>query len=313
MANNESPRSFPVGYSIERTSGFIMNTKHVRAYRDFLILLAAVILICVLYGAVSVSRFNQTPHTSIGFTETDPTTMDIHFRGGDTSSWIKSAAHLHGNVFDAIIRNDAKDMVSTWTLRVNIQGDCYLNQFWNGDVEIHQHVASGEEKVQTLNLAKYDLEAIELDYIIDASDLLLPLEAGDYFIYYPSAAFREMPLDSGDEAIVGMIVYYRSKIDLSDYQIDFFYQMDMTREPLFYVICALTGLWVLLFGICVSMNYAYRKAQKEMELKKSGISCMAELYAVIYIIDLVANTIIPVGMSEEQDQNRPKTSQLTSS
>ncbi|MCR5691065.1 MAG: HAMP domain-containing histidine kinase [Eubacterium sp.] len=43
-----------------------------------------------------------------------------------------------------------------------------------------------------------------------------------------------------------------------------------------------------------------------MELRKSGISCMSDLYSLIYIVDLLEDKITPVWSSEEDDKERPK-------
>ena len=103
-----------------------------------------------------------------------------------------------------------------------------------------------------------------------------------------------------------MLLYFKEDIDLTDYRLDYCYKMGMMQGPLFPVICALLVLLCLLLGVYLTLSYAYRKAENDMELRKSGIACMAELYAAIYIIDLQADSITPVGMSEEADERRPK-------
>lgn len=82
--------------------------------------------------------------------------------------------------------------------------------------EIHQHTKT-TEKVQTLDLRTCEEQGIT--YKIDVqqmdSDLMIPLDAGDYFIYYPSAAAKEEKLPESvsgtadaPEIKVGFIAYY---------------------------------------------------------------------------------------------------------
>ncbi len=271
-----------------------------------LYLLLALTVVCIIYHITSVYKFNSTKHSVKGLAEDEPVYVDIHFREGDTSSWIKRNMGLYGKIYDASLANNADNEISEWTLRINITGDCYINQFWNGEAEIHQHVSEKKEKIQTLNLAHYDENAITLDYVINESDLMIPLEAGDYIIYHPSVSLGENPVEANHETVVGFILYFKEDIDLTDYTLDYYMKRGLTQGPLFPVICAMSVLFLLIFGSYLTSNYAYRKAQKEMDLRRSGIACMAELYAAIYIIDLDENTLTPVGMTEEADRKRPK-------
>ncbi len=282
-----------------------MSVRQSRTFRYVLIVLGAIAVACIILHIAMVSKHNSTPHTSEGMDETQDTYVDIHFRGGDTSSWKKRDMDLTGMIYDAVVKNGSDQEVSSWTLQINIAEDCYLNQFWNGESEIHQYVQSGEEKVQTLNLADYDENTIELDYVIDESDLLIPLKKGDYIIYHPSVTVREMPIDAASEMVVGFILYYKDEISVSDYKLEFYYQMSLMQGPMFVFIAVLFILWLLTFGVYIAMIMAYKQAQKEMELRRSGIACMAELYEAIYIINLKENSIEVVSASEG-DSTRPK-------
>mgnify|MGYP002626133940 CR=1 FL=1 len=53
-----------------------------------------------------------------------------------------------------------------------------------------------------------------VDYELYSGDTLVE---GDYIIYYPEEGMREMPIESGDETIVGCIFYYAEDLDISDY------------------------------------------------------------------------------------------------
>ncbi len=282
-----------------------MNARQSRVFRYLLSILGALIVACIIAHIAIVSKYNSTLHTSHGLADSEATYVDIHYRGGDTSSWLKRSIGLTGKIYDATLINNAENTVSSWTLRIDITGNCYLNQFWNGESEIHQHDSSGKELVQTLNLADYDQDSIKLDYTINESDLLIPLKKGDYIIYHPSESVGETPVGGGKEAVVGFILYFKEEVDVSDYSLEYYYQMGLMHGPLFVLIFVLLSLWVLSFGIYLAANMAYKRAQKEMELRRSGIACMAELYASIYIINLREDSLEVISTYSEEN-NRPK-------
>ncbi len=285
-----------------------MNERQARLFRWALIILSLLVMLFAALQAVTVSTFNNTPRSTAGLKETEEVYADLHARGTETSSWEKIETGLTGNTYDVEIHNRSGMEVSTWTLRINLQGECWLNQFWNGEVEIHQQADTGEEKVQRLNLANYKKDELILDYTIDASDLLIPLKKGDYLVYYPSAAVGEMPVEAGQNAMIGMIFYQQhgAKLDLMDYTLEYHYNRLISQGVLFVVFCGLGGILLLTAGYYLSSRMAYRRAQKDLDNRVAGISCMTELYSLIYIIDRDTNKIIPVGIDEEEDKKRPK-------
>lgn len=283
-----------------------MSARLRRNYQIAVIILIIAMVTCFYVQYLTIAAYNEKPHVSTGPSDAADCSAVIVQRGDDTSSWYKQDTGLTGQIYDATVSNKTPEMVSSWTMTINIQGSCYLNQFWNGQVEIHQHTSRGDEVVQTLTLADYDQSALKVSYRMDGSDLLIPLEKGDYIVYYPSEKFSEMPLDASSQTVVGMIVYYQDGVDLSDYRVDYFCHREFTDGPAF-VLLVLIGILLALVLITYHIvQHAYRQAEKALELRKSGLSCMSELYAVIYLIDLVANTIVPVGVSDEDDSIRPK-------
>ncbi|MCR4902978.1 MAG: response regulator [Butyrivibrio sp.] len=283
-----------------------MNLMHKNLIRKLLIIIGIMVLLCAGLQFTMISVFNSKIHTTVGLAKDEPAYMDIHFRNDNTSSWVKQELELNGMIYDATLFNGTTDEIRSWTLRINIKGDCYLNQFWNGLVEVHQNVGTPDEKIQTMGLNSYDLADVELDYIVDGSDLLIELSEGDYIIYYPSEKFKEMPIKPEKETIVGMIFYFANTMDLTDYSIDYSFHREYTHGLLFILMCTLLIIWVLAFLVYETANIAFKKAERTMEIRKSGISCMSEIYQIIYIVDLVNDTLTPVGVSEEIDRVRPK-------
>ncbi|MCR4841658.1 MAG: hypothetical protein K5840_00170, partial [Eubacterium sp.] len=287
-----------------------MKLKRNRRIKFYLIGFA---IAAVLFGGLQYatnSIYNNTPHeiTGLGSDVFDETgdassdasgeageggentkevTMDIHPRGDATSSWEKVEMGTFGIIYDGTIHNYTHNYVKSWKLTINIVDDCYINQFWNGTVEIHQNTGTSDEHVQVVNLADYDLDTMELDYVMDGSDLLIPLKAGDSVVYYPNEKFKEMPLRADDEVVVGMIFYYTDHIDLSNYKVEYYNYAPFNQGPLFWLMCIMILCWLFSLGIFFVARGIYKKADREFELRKSGIACMAELYDVVYIVDVV--------------------------
>ncbi len=285
-----------------------MNAKQRRIYHVILLVVILAAMLCMVLQTITVSDFNNLVHTSHGLAETEVIYADLHARGNDTSSWMKLETQMEGGIYDVDIHNNSDKKVNSWTMRINIHGDCWLNQFWNGETEIHQHVGKRQEKTQQLNLASYDLELVELDYIVDGSDLLIPLSEGDYIIYHPSEPVGEMPIEAKNKTIVGMIFYQAAgtKTDLSDYSIDYCFHVPLTYGPIFIICCFLLAVIVLMIGFDVAASVAYRRAQKDIDTRVAGISCMTELYAAMFVIDLPRDTVVPVAGSGNQEYSLQK-------
>jgi len=197
----------------------LCNTKK---YKKLSIALLIAVVIMMFFHMIIIRVTNHTMHTTIGKDEKKATYMDVDFRGDATSTWQKkdfdldgTKVNLTGTTIDEVLHNNYVLDVSDWSLRIDIQHDCFINQAWTGEVEIHQQVGTDKEKVQRLNLQKYKLEDVKLDYRYDG-DLLIPLQKGDYVIYYPNPLCNEDVVESKNQVTVGMIFYYIDELDLSD-------------------------------------------------------------------------------------------------
>ena len=264
-----------------------MNSKYIKIFRLISLILIMITIILTIIHVCGIIVFNNQKHTSVGNAVNNPCYMFIHPRHDSTSTWEKIDMDLTGTIYDATLYNNSKDAINDWTMRINIKGDCYLNQFWNGQVEIHQNVGTDQERVQTLELNNYDISEIELNYIFDEADILIHLQEGDYIIYYPSDKFKETLVMPHSEVIVGGIFYYSDKMDMSDYSIEYNYSRRINQGVLYYLICIVGALALLTLVVYISLRVAYNRANKEMNLRISGISCMSALYEIIYIVDIV--------------------------
>lgn len=280
--------------------------------KKFLAVLGLVIAVVLIIHVASIISFNETVHTVFGADDTCPSYLNLDSRADSTSFWVKRDFDLYGQTvdlnaqtIDGTLFNRTDDEISEWTMIIHIKEDCFINNAWCGTVEIHQFVGTEREKVQTLDLRNYKLEEIELEYLSDG-DLLIPLHKGDFIRYNPSLKDREMPVAPRSELTMGVIFYYFDDIDLSDYQLDFSYHRSFSHGIGFYALIVLAALWLLGLATDRITVITYRRALKDTELRKSGISCMSDIYSIIYIIDLDADELTPVTADEASEKLRPK-------
>ncbi|MBQ9631967.1 MAG: HAMP domain-containing histidine kinase [Lachnospiraceae bacterium] len=283
-----------------------------RKYRQILILCPILVLILIIVQFVSIVRFNSHVYSVVGDDKGSPTYMELDSRKDSTSSWLKRDFEWKGNTLDlpaqtidGVFYNNSKDLVDDWTIRINIREDCFINNAWCGTMEIHQYVGTKKEKVQRLDLRNYDLEDVKLAYYYDG-DLLIPLRRGDFIIYYPSAKDSEMPIKAMSQITMGVIFYYFDSLDFFDYRIDFTYHRDFSYGVMFDVIVILIVLWLIAGTIYIISLQFYKDAQRQLELKKSGLLCMSDIYLVIFIVDLKNDEIIPVVEQELEGIVRPR-------
>lgn len=288
----------------------MMDQNRLRRLGFILFFLALIVLVIHIESLV---RFNRKAFHIHGNESDGSVQMEIDARADSTSSWLKrsfvmddgQAVDLIGQTIDGTLLNQSADAIEDWELRINIQGDCYINQAWNGEVEVHQFTGTDKEKVQRMNLQNYQLEDVTFEYRYDG-DLLIPLQAGDYVIYYPSARFSEMPINGGGDVKIGVIFYYLNELDLSDYDVQLHFHRSFTQGVTFYIFVALAALWILSQVLSGVGMLAYRRAMKEMELRKSGIFSMSDIYDLIYIIHLPTGEMTPVSVDEKVERDRPK-------
>lgn len=239
------------------------------------IVILVLIVVCAVAQYFTVVNYNKRQHASFGGDSSKDVYMTIAPRGDNTSTWVKNnliserqQVSVIGEIFDGVIVNNSSSTLASWTMRYYVTENCYLNQTWNGMLEIHQYVGTAQEMVQTLNLQQFDLKSIGLDYIYDG-DLFIPLKSGDYFIYYPSERFKEVNLKPGESITIGMIFYHYEDFDLGAYRTEYFFHMDYTEGPWFILLVVLCVFWVFLIFLYYFSSFVYKKAQNDMRIEKA--------------------------------------------
>ena len=176
-----------------------------------------------------------------------------------------------GTIYDATLTNTGKHLLSSWSLRIDIPTDCFLNNAWCGRVEIHQNV-SAEENTQIIDLRNYDGNELTVDYSLMGNDLMIPLHQGDYIIYHPDKSTDEYPIDTDKgsnlfSSTVGLIFYSYdcTPIVLTPSEVVYKLEMTHTQSPLFWVLLIVCFAWVLLVVSCASIALNMRIVQRRFE------------------------------------------------
>lgn len=275
-----------------------------------LIALLAVIFIGAVAQAVYIDAFNKTLHTAAGGDDTQQTNLQFNDRADSTSRWVKRDYDLYGQTVDiwaqtvdGTLSNNSDDAIASWKLTIDIEDDCFINNAWTGVVEIHQFAGTDQEAVQTLDLRAYDIADVELSHLYDG-DLLIPLQKGDRLVYHPSD--EEIEVAPHGELTMGMIFYFLDELSLSDYSIDYYYHRDFTHGIGFIALAALAVLWVFLLVGAIASNLSYRRAMRDMELRKSGLASMSSIYSIISFIDLENDELVNVYMDEKTKGTPPE-------
>ena len=211
----------------------------------------------------------------------DDITVDIVTRGGDTGSWINGpitddSNHVLykesvGTIYEMVVINNSSDVITDWKAIVYIPEDMCVANTWNGDYEYHQNVNSGNENVQSLDLAEYSKYDITLEHFMTASGVMVRLYEGDYFIYHPDVVSGEMPIapkqqdtDKESSVRIGFIMYIEKKpidyvADFSKGEIRYHLHTSILKNPFFWVLCVATIIWFSCFLAMIIVKVNLRR------------------------------------------------------
>ncbi len=284
--------------------------REIKNVKRVLVVMPIILIVAFIAEIIYLTNFNSTEHILSGADEQNGVSMTIAGRAGDTNKWLKRDYDLYGETvdltaqtIDANFVNQSHFQIDGWQLRFNVEGDVFINQAWCGTMEIHQHV-NGEEQVQTLDLRSCTTDDLTLDYLYDG-DILIPLSAGDYFIYFPSEKDGESTIDKQAQLTWGMILYYLDAPDLSNYEVTYTFHRSIMDGYNIYLLVIGWVIWIVMMLLYVTSEVTYRRTVKEMELKKSGIRSLSDIYSIIYIINLTKDTLTPIFANDASEKLRP--------
>ncbi len=213
-------------------------------------------------------------------------TIEIKTRGGDSGAWLKDPIYddlgneLHGNsvgtIYEVVVTNTSDALLHDWSLELVMPEYMWLNNVWNGYMEIHQ-TTSGELIVQEVDLGEYTKTDIILDYYIDHTGPMVPMNPGDSFVYIPSEADNEKPLVSDNNpgngksyALIGFIVYIPDQtidyiVDFKEGHINYILHTSVWDMPLFIGLVVIFSILIIFLLALIFSQVRVNKLLKEQK------------------------------------------------
>ena len=272
-----------------------------REKRPGSIIFAAMVifLICIVINFCTLIYTTNKYNSKERFTkagEDGECTVELYPRGGVADSWDKMDVEVAGKIisftgttYDCDVKNFSDSKVSDWTMRIDVEKPCYINNSWCGMVEVHQRLpGSDNELVQTIDLRDYDKDDLHVKHFFVSQDLYIPLEVGDYLIYHPSVVSGEYPIASFNgtpgKIEVGFIFYHLRGFDLS-FSASMTYKLSKSylqgTRPKILLFCL--AVWVLLFVVRVTFILTTSNLKRE---NASVIHAISKIYYNLYKTDL---------------------------
>jgi len=211
----------------------------------------------------------------------------------ETSILISMKPHLEkictGETFNCSISNRTKNNIKNWNLKINIKQECYLNQFWCGDFEVHQF-RNGVETVQLIKNSEQKVSGLIVEHNEYSANIMIHLLPQDYLIYYPSIDNNENIIKKNKEIGIGCIFYFQNNLDLTDYEITYSTDLKLYETLYFNIAVVLLILWVIGLLFLHIFLVIEKRIINETNTSIKNISIMAELYLEVHMINLESNT-----------------------
>lgn len=275
--------------------------------RPFIIVITA-ILITVLCMAITclwvnkqnketkIAQLSEAKRSGDKFILKD-VEIEIKTRGGDSGAWTKDPIYdddgneLHGSsvgtIYEIVVTNTSEAVLSDWKIELFMPEYLWLNNVWNGHMEIRQ-TTTGGLICQEVDLGEYTKTDIILDYYVDHTGPMVSMNPGDSFVYIPSEVDNEKPLtsskkeDSGKSyALVGFITYVPNQdvdyiIPFSDGVFEYNLKITVWDVPVFILFLGLFALLVVvLISFAVSqirINKLLVEQRRDAKIIKQSIS-----------------------------------------
>ena len=171
--------------------------------------------------------------------------------------------------YDITVSNNTKDEVRTFSFKLTFGRQVFLLSGWNGSVEIHQNVNSGELVSTIPDLRDYDPADYTLETVFFDGDTLIGMKPGDYLIYTPSTSENsiEMPIKPYEGSVPGFILYTEIGTDIEDssLELEYTFHRTLTTEPLFWISVGVMAAWLVALLIFVITSAKIRKYRQRHE------------------------------------------------
>lgn len=281
-----------------------METEVKKQIKKYSILFGLLVLgYVILYLRVSdFNREEREIYISASDTEEEWDKRDIRVtiapRGGSTDTWIKriyeedshgelQEVQYAGIIYDIMVINQAQARVVDWKLQIEVPDDCFLNNAWCGELEIHQNVGE-DETFQALDLRKCIEKKvdIQLNHKIEGTDLMIPVSGGDYFVYLPSVRDEENVIEQRTKNTDD---YYSKRVDFISYhktegedmtpmefpnaKLTYHLEKEIIQLPFFLFLLVLFVIWAI--GVIITINVDF-KMKKLIKQCKSDVKIIEQ-------------------------------------
>ena len=276
-----------------------MNNLGKRRKRAFCIFTVTIIaIVCVLFvGMIKTAAYNNKVHSSTIsgsdlFSDEGATSEGLILKASTRSStWSKafdmnnegiSEHNFQAFTYDFAVKNSTKDEVSSFSFKLIFDHDIFLSSAWNGAVEIHQSVNGEKHEATIPDLRDYEPKDYDLYFYTVDGENFIPMESGDYIVYYPSsdANAMEMPIKPMEGTTPGFIIYVPmdESLDGSTLEIDYSFHRLITSEPLFWVSVFALIVWLMSIIVFVITSVQFRKYNERHERDNEIISESIETF-----------------------------------
>ena len=244
--------------------------------------LAAVVILIV--SVIKTNAYNRVRHheTLAGpalFTTAESRSKPVTVRSeARSSTWTKlfdfrdeglTEHNYQAYTYDFMVDNNTRDEVEEFSFRLTFSRKVFLVSAWNGALEIHQSTGGTEIVDKVTDLRQFVPEDHRLEsYTVDG-DRLIPMQPGDYLIYYPSTSQNalEMPIEPLEGTVPGIILYVAigESIEDSTLELEYTFHKLLTGEPLFWIAIGCLVLWIIALVIDGITSAQIRKYQERHE------------------------------------------------
>jgi len=294
-----------------------MNKKTI--YRVFMLILAIVIILNFGIHVYRTNEFNRQVHTIDSYNEDDTYNFSFIPQNGKDISWTRTATindeviDLYACSYEGAFVNKSTVEVAEWTMRIDINSDCFLNSAWCGRVEIHQRDGD-KENVQTLDLRNIKEDEVRLKHYVDGDIHLFPLSKGDYLIYYPDLGAKEYPIvangNTDGRILIGVIFYWNQTKEFNkpSYHVEYRKEKGYFQGTEATIFIVMSFLWILLFvaGLSATITARIMRQQEIMALTQKNNEYLNEEVKkrISQITDMQHKVVLGMAdMIENRDSN----------
>ena len=239
-----------------------------------------ILIIALVSYTTYIKHNSEVTHTCDG----NNNEMDVVIkpRGNASDSWLKDidGVWYTACIYEATIKNKSNSAIKSWTLTVNPDSKVYLNNAWCGRMNICQ-----KGKNQKLDLRNLNIDDITVNYILIGQDVLIPVEAGEYFEYLPDKETYEYPiigkLDNNNvekSVTIGFIMYHKGEgsFDFDDFQVKYVIRRNLSDDPVYKAIWICLALWlaILIFTIVteIKLKVAKKRLKHDEQIIEQSLS-----------------------------------------